>query len=229
MTGRRAAPRQGAGCDLQGGAAPSRALLGTKWLMSPEPGWSPGRGEACVDGIVLATAFPCSNFPCGADGERISSVPSRWRVGFTGGQGHPCPGILWNVTGCNANIPGWSPEPFAPDTAPAARPQEGFSSWCRGAWRYRLCGMGQGHGKRCQPSPEPCLAPPCEPGTTGEPSTTGYSRLWVHPQSPKQHRGRAGADPARGGGSWADVWGLWCTVWRGLANSSKSIEPKGRM
>lgn len=93
--GRRADPGQGAGCNLRGGAAPSRALLGTKWLISPEPGWSPGWGEACVDGMVLAAAFPCSNFPCCADTERISSVPGRWRVGFTGGRWHPCPGILW--------------------------------------------------------------------------------------------------------------------------------------
>lgn len=49
----------GPGWDLQGGAAPRRAVFGRKQLISAEPGWSPVPGR-CVrgwDGMVLAAVF----------------------------------------------------------------------------------------------------------------------------------------------------------------------------
>lgn len=158
----------------------------------------------CVDGMVLAAAFSCSNFPCFADTQKFSSVPGCRHVGFAGGWGHPragCPAALGR-RGCHGDdvqckLPGMEPctrgctSSFPPDAAPAAEPagssvragSAAGAARCRDARQYRLCGTGQGHGKRCQLSPTGAL--PC---SSRRRQGAPHRRLCT-PTSPKHHWG----------------------------------------
>lgn len=109
---------------------------------------------------------------------------------------------LWEgvgVTGTmsNANFPGWSPEPVGaprPSLLTQLRQREPAGSSvragsaagaarCRGARQYRLCGTGQGHGKRCQLSPTGAL-----PRSSWRRQGAPHHRLCT-PTSLKHHRG----------------------------------------
>lgn len=87
-----------------------------------------------MDGMVLAAAFSCSNFPCFADTQKLGSIPGWWCVGLavaggTGGFGkEECPG-----DGVRCKALGWPcTSSFCPEAAPAARGpgQQRVSGFC---------------------------------------------------------------------------------------------------
>lgn len=109
----------GPGWDLQGGAAPRRAVFGRKQFVSAEPGWSPAPGR-CVRGwdgpgscFLAQTSPPLLTLgtPAGCRAVYIvggQGVPVSWCLARAGGCHRD--GVL-GAPWCKANTPGWSLEP----------------------------------------------------------------------------------------------------------------------